>query len=347
MVLNEVERERRRSHYQEPRPSPTLGDGVFFLRSIYAELDEHPSVIDFHLYPENEQEADQREVEGMKKVFRGSGHDEAVVLEAMLNVEIDRSDWFGALTSRTTFYDDLKGTDVVLEWDEKDRFGFIPRLLVDITSSTQESRIKEKLEKLNEGEDVKYFRSQVDVERNGQGKEMALKKMPIVILGIDINLVEGLGQFAITFSQEKNGKQSMDPRAFAEHPLKILLLEQALIQVGRQIRLEAVQLAQELGGVDDPELKDAVEIHKRLLAGTDHPTADQIIEVFEPVQNKIKQLYKKGSMAPVLNRWRNLRAVYILLLEKHEENEKTASSRLTDQWRRQSVTHDLLSREAD
>lgn len=346
MILNEVEREKRRSHYQEPRQSTALGDGVFFLRSIYSELDEHPSVTDFHLYPENEQKADQREVEDMKKRFRGSGHDEAVVLESMLNVEIDRSDWFGALTSRTTFYDDLKGTDAVLEWDEKDRFGFVPRLLVDVTSSSQQSQIDKKMEKLHEGRDVKYFRSQVDVERNGQGKEMALKKMPIVILGIDLNLVEGLGQFATTFSQEKNGKQSMDPRAFAEHPLKILLLEQALIQIDRQIRQEAARLAQELSSIDDQELKDVVEIYERLLTGTDHPTSDQIIELFEPVQNKIKQLYRIQSITPVLNRWRNLRAVYILLLEKREENEKIASSKLTDQWRRQSDTHRLLSIEA-
>ncbi len=347
MILNEAEREKRRSHYQEPRPSDGLGDGVLFLRSIYLGLDEHPSVTDFHLHSKAEQEADQREADEMKKKFRGSGHDEADVLEAMLNVEIDRSEWFGALTSRTTFYDDLKGTDAVLEWDEKERFGFVPRLLVDVTSSSQQEKIDEKLKKLDEGRDVKYVRSQVDVDRHGQGNEMALKKIPIVILGIDKNLVEGLGQYAITFSQERNGKQSMDRKAFAEHPLKILLLEQALIQVDRQIRQEVARLAQELINVKDiPELNEVIETYNKLMKETEPPTVDQIIEAFEPVQNKIRQLYKIESIVSILNRWRNLRAIYILLLEKREENEKTASTRLTDQWRSSSETHRLLTREA-
>lgn len=185
------------------------------------------------------------------------------VMERFLEHEILASDWFdGAYVSQTTDFDDFRGTDLVLEWEPEEEGGFVPRVAVDITSSDQHSDVARKKDKLKKGAEVKYFRSEVEDDA-----EMQLKKLPIVILGIDASLLPSLGAVAERQKTRRgtgrDQKVSIDKRAFAEHPIRLLIVEQARIQLDTQVARTAALIARSLLSSRDKEIRTALDTYRQ------------------------------------------------------------------------------------
>lgn len=347
----EREREAKRAFFLEPqRANRNIGEGILFLRKTYQALDERLTPTAFSLYAFAEQKRDEEEARRRKREVRFTGDDEAEALELFLITEIERSNWFGALTFRTTYYDDLRGVDAVLEWDEADRFGFIPRLAVDVSGSPSASRNQEKLKKALQGVDIKYFRSQVELD-DDEPKDMSLQNVPIVTLGIDADLVEGIGQYAL-LHQKKTSlvsrvhhvpevKEYLDPKTFAQHPLKDLLHEQAMVQINAQIRIEADRLVQWMQQIHScPPICSKVITDYEKLIEQQHVSAGEIIRLMKPLEAWL-QTRRTNVM---IDRWQNLCAVHALITEQMTDNKKTAS--LISRWKDASVTHGQLTRQA-
>lgn len=363
--MQDTSREKEKAFYREPRRDVEGWRGQDFLHRVYTDLDAPADIEDFSINPgERERDAEvAREFFARKKTAGHADGGEAV--EAMLNVELDRSDWFGGLTFRTSQYDDMKGVDAVIEWSAKDTYGFVPRLAVDFSGSENPGRVAEKLDKLKNGTRVKYFRSQVERDDNGDEAEMTLEKMPTVVLGIDAALAEGIGQFALLHKTTRDGKERLPARLFAQHPIRQLLLEQAAVQIDKQIRDEAIRLEQFLSQRNDlsEDVSEALQQYRNLMQRLSLPNAQAIVDLFLPVTNDLRALSDQmGQFAPrtfrggdeklpptpgqVLTRWSDLIAVRELVGEKLKQTKTAARAAEVGKWRQASQTHGLLTRAA-
>lgn len=155
---------------------------------------------------------------------------------------------------RTTKFDDFtNGVDAVIEWEPEEGGAVVPRLAVDFTTSMSKETVKAKLRSLRSGAKVKYFRSQVQFAGD-QPLEMSLY-VPKVILGLDSRFVADLAADAAERVRTKSLRavagetarsiQTVDPRAFAEHPVQMLLLRQAKVQLDQQMLDFAVRLRED------------------------------------------------------------------------------------------------------
>lgn len=351
--------------FREPRRDVEGWRGQDFLHKVYTDLDAPAAIEEFSIHPgERARDAEvAREFFARKKT---AGHvDGGEAVEAMLNVELDLSNWFGGVTFRTTRYDDMKGVDAVIEWNAEETYGFVPRLAVDFSGSENSGRVAEKLDKLKNGTRVKYFRSQVERDDDGSEVEMTLEKMPTVVLGIDAALTEGIGQFALLHKTTRAGKERLPARLFAEHPIRQLLLEQAAVQIDKQIRDEAIRLEQFLSQQSDlsEDVSEALYQYRSLMQRSPLLNAQAIVDLFLPVTNSLQALSDQmGRPAPrafrggdeklpptpwqTLSRWRNLVAVRELVGEKLKQTKAAARAAEVGKWRQASQTHALLTKAA-
>lgn len=175
------------------------------------------------------------------------------LLEAFMQTELSRQDWFGARFVRSSKYDDFwNGTDGILEWPG-DRPETSVRLALDFTVAEGEANLKRKLGKVQRGVQVKYFRSTV-ADARGRAYESSLSNVPVVILGVDRATLRRT-------LQETNG----DAEKLEEHPVRSLLVEQAFVQVGLQVREVAARLVGNVIGREgavSAELRAAVESYQ-------------------------------------------------------------------------------------
>lgn len=181
-----------------------------------------------------------------------NGVDYGGFLENVMEVELGRQDWFGAAFVRSTKYDDyLNGVDGVFEWPSDDpRNAF--RLAIDFTVSENDSLLEKKLSKVERGVDVKYFRSPSRATKNPY--ETSLRGQPMVILGIDRETLRNV-------IKETGG----DPEKMREHPIRSLLLRQAIRQVELQVRSLSAQLVGNVIGREarvSENLRASVERYK-------------------------------------------------------------------------------------
>ncbi|MBM5789638.1 hypothetical protein FJZ23_00900 [Candidatus Parcubacteria bacterium] len=333
--------------------------GTELIYRIYTALDDHADIEEFSIHPdERDQDAEQSRTFFRSKKT-GKRPDAGEALEAMLNVEADRSMWFGAYTFRTTQYDDMKGVDAVLEWDEGDRFGFAPRLAVDFSGSTNATRIADKMGKVENGVRVKYFRSQATDEMD---QEMTLDRLPIAVLGVDAAFAEGMGQYALLFKQTVGGEERLPPKTFAEFPIRFLLLEEAVAQVDDQVQAESRRLFDYLTRMDGlpASVQEALACYRSLTLQPVRPSVVSVATCFAPATEDFARLeeqmknrtparsYRRGdeklppSPVEVLGRWRNLAAVRELLTEKKQELENAARAAQVQRWREASKTYEQL-----
>lgn len=347
--------------FTDPKRNVPSTNGIKFLYKIYNELERPADLKEFSIH-QNERDAEMEWArEFLEKKRAGKSVDGADALEAMLNVELDRSDWFGGVTFRTAQYDDAKGVDTVIEWDKKERFGFVPRLAVDIACSEDTTRIRGKLDKSINGVRVKYFRSQVELDVDPTGEQMTLEKLPIVILGIDADFAEGLGQFALRHKITKGTKEQLPVRIFAEHPMRLLLLEQALHQIDLQIQAEAERLERVLSlSPETPaDERRVLFAYAELVKQPLIPPAQDVIKVLSPVTERLMRVHTDTlpivrsrlrddeakfppSPGQVLSRWLDLVAVRELIANKYNDTKKATGAAVAEKWRKESRTHALL-----
>lgn len=349
---------------------PANGDSevaALYLREIYLGQDVQPKIDDFKKVPIAQREADKRKERELELEFRrrsmggeGGGTEEGGVLEQFLIKEMSRNDWFGGETFRTTKFDDYHGIDTVLEWDEADRFGRYPRLLVDYTTSQLPERVAQKQQKLIRGGNVVYYRSPFEMDDEGEERELSLHSLPVVILGIDKGLMPKIAGMAKAHEKPRtmqNGRmvRNISPQTFRDHPLQVLLLEQAIAQVDVQVRAAAgqlVNLERTIGNRDAANTLDAL----RFRLGNGRMTPEVIMKMLTEIEPALRmyQESNKGNMAVMSNviavsRWENLAAVYQMLTEKMAEvqaNKNADQLMAARAWKQISPTHKLLTKVA-
>jgi hypothetical protein len=156
-------------------------------------------------------------------------------MELFLGVEIEEQRWFDAEVVRVAAVDDFaNGLDLALEWDRDEELGIIPRLAVDFTTAEHEKVLDKKLEKLRKGTSVNYFRSKVE-KRQGDAFEGRIEDIPMVILGLDKEMLAEIGAAAMR-------GEKITPI----HPVRELIVRQARAQVGSQIRELGARMMEEM-----------------------------------------------------------------------------------------------------
>ena len=163
---------------------------------------------------------------GDESSVRGTG------LELFLGVEIEEQRWFGAEVIRIAAADDYSNSlDLALEFPYDRELGIVPRLAIDFTTAEKQEILDHKLKKLGKGTSVNFFRSKVEKNDRGVAFEGRVEDLPMVILGVSGKVLADVG--AALRRGEKIGP---------DHPIKAILLRQAEIQVGLQIRTITAEL---------------------------------------------------------------------------------------------------------
>lgn len=244
----------------EPHLEPAEAE---LAREIRAAVAKSPRPIpkEFGHVSDADAEADQEEAERIRDGYRRSGTIRRPLLEQFMQQLAERSNWFGgeAFVFATTDFDDLKnGIDAIIEWTPEEDGGVTPRLAVDFTTSSTLEGLGPKLAKIKQGGYVKYFRSEVETNEDGDPSERSLSDLPMAVLGFDIDL---FGYFAKDIQSarkipvpnpafdvkkfEKYKQETPDNRKFISpaaavrevlenSPYKILLLLQASAQLATQ-----------------------------------------------------------------------------------------------------------------
>ena len=347
----------------------TYGDSeaaALYMREIYRGQDVHPNIDEFTKVPVAKRDADkqlERELGQKYKMTMGRENvptEEGGVLEQFLIREMDRNDWLGGAAFRTTKFDDFKGIDTVLEWDEADRFGRYPRLLVDFTTSKLPERVAEKREKSVRGGKVEYYRSPFETDENGKEKELSIYDQPVVILGIDKTFMPRIAGMAKKNEKPRTMRDGMlsrniSPQTFNEHPLQILLLEQAIAQVDTQVRAAAARLLNLEKTIGDRAAEDRLyALRSRIASG--RTTPEEMIKMLGEIEPALRAYQEKNktNMAVMSNvlaipKWENIAAVYQLLSEKLagvQANKNADQLMAARAWKSASVTHRLLTKAA-
>lgn len=253
----------------DPRRSATreetamnLTSGEKWLVEVYERLSHRPVIKSFLHISTFERAGDQRKERELSEKYKHGGGSRSHLLENLLRVEMERADWFGATVFITTEFDDYKnGADAVFEWSDD---GESPscRLVVDITAASDPERLQEKLQRIKYGGRVKYFRTDFAVAE-GEQDEFVLEDAPLVILGVDSlatkDLAEEMRGQSVSRSVEVKTKEytrteqikDIKKTAFKDHPLQLLLLDEAVDQLQYQFMSSLMNLMEGLRSLKD------------------------------------------------------------------------------------------------
>lgn len=342
---------------------PPNGDteaAALYLREIYRGRDVQPSIDEFTRVPLAKREADkklERELELKYKMSMrkdAAATEEGGVLEQFLICEMDRNEWFGGAMFRTTKLDDYKGIDAVFEWDNG------ARLLADWTTSKLPERVAEKREKSVRGGNVEYYRSPFETDEKGDEKQLSLYDQPVVILGIDKTFMPRIAGMAKQNEKPRTMRDGMlgrniAPQTFHDHPLQILLLEQAIAQVDTQVRAAGARLLNLEKTIGDRAAEDRLyALRSRIASG--RTTPEEMIKMLGEIEPALRayQEKNKGNAAVMSNvlaipKWENIAAVYQLLSEKLagvQANKNADQLMAARAWKSASTTHRLLTKAA-
>ncbi len=244
-----------------------------------------PLPTDFSHVPRRQAEADEREAIAIRKGFKFSGTERGFLIEETLLHLIEGADWFGENTfvSSATDYDDVKnGADGVIEVIPSEQGDRVPRVAFDVASGTAAEGLAKKLEKILYGGQVRYFRSEAQVDDEGEPTDMSLTGIPFVVLGLDAGL---FGSLATTMYDARNKTGRRDPATnqmippsgfdqsvLANHPVKALLLEQACVQLRHQRgNLQAVAILAHVEA-ELEKIKSSPEFRRAAVMGKQSPT---------------------------------------------------------------------------
>jgi hypothetical protein len=223
-----------------------LTPGEKWLVGVYERLSQRPATKSFSHISAVERRRDQEKEIELDARFIHSGGSRSRLLENLLRIEMERADWFGATVFITTKFDDyINGADAVIEWPAEDGNPAC-RLVVDITAASDPERLNEKLRRIKNGGRVKYFRTDFEVGEN-EPEEFVLDNAPLVILGVDSLetkiLAEEMRSQSTSREVEVRSKEhirteqikDLKKTAFRDHPLQLLLLDEAVDQLQFQL----------------------------------------------------------------------------------------------------------------
>lgn len=167
-------------------------------------------------------------------------HMRGELFEAIVNSQIEESDWMGAdadviVTSR---YDDIKnGVDGIVEFEREGGGSAHLALAVDVTDS--EKKMAEKFERVKESirsgslSEIKYFKS-----KNFRGE---LSGVPRVVVGAGRETIRNIAELLLRFRRLRNtvaashGRKGEGPTAADEHAAR------ELAQVRREVAVHPLQ----------------------------------------------------------------------------------------------------------
>lgn len=259
----------------------------FFRDRILEDIERTPRLrpTDFRHVTRRVAEADEAEATAIRKGYRFQGTDRGFLFEKFLLYQIEQSNYLGdsAIVFQTTDSDDLKnGVDAVVEINPHDRRLRVPRCAIDITTRGKPKTIREKVAKIYEGGRVKYFRSEIETDKDGNPTDLTLGRLPIVVLGVDTKLFGEIAKSmygARTSKEVRNVKTNevitrlgIDRDFLANHPLKTLLLQQMQAQLF--VQRENPQAAAVLRHVESElqKVKSSPEYQRAVLIGKASPT---------------------------------------------------------------------------
>lgn len=240
-------------------------------------------------------------------------------LEAFLGVEISTADWFEASTIPTVFSDDVHNkVDLVLEWDTDD--GEIIRLGVDLATSEMPERIMDKANVRRNGTKVEFFMSDLDSEDPGK----RLIDLPRIILGVDASMLPLVAKRAsekkrmktvekVTKDYIQDVQVPVIPKnAFAGHPLQLMLLDQASVQMNLHVRSEAARVLKKftashakkpLDGMSVAPLNEAIK--RAIDSKSDGSSVDEVIEIVDEILKDHPTQSGKILGARHIEKWKN------------------------------------------
>jgi hypothetical protein len=250
---------------------------------------------------------------GNTAVMRGTA------LELFLGVEIEEQKWFGGEVVRVAAVDDFANSlDLAIEWERDEELGVVPRLAVDFTTSERDDVLDKKLKKLSEGTSVNFFRSKAE------SFEGRVNDLPMVILGVNADVLSEAAERLVSGS-----------RVDHDYPLKEILLRQAAIQVGLQIRKLGANLA--AGAFDRtsrrPAARTAIGAYVDGLRNNPNFTRDMThaVEILCAIPEEEMRYYLQSKHK--VTRLRTLLAVHKRLAvqlasieQSHPETERIAAS---------------------
>lgn len=276
---------------------PDLGVAERYLRDFIRAANKsrrRPSPVDFSHIPNAEARRDMEEAVAIRKGYQYRGTERGTLLEQLLQLQIELSNWFGddAFAFVTTDFDDLKnGIDAVIEWGPERAGGLVPRFAVDFTTSSSQDGLQKKLQKIREWSRVKYFRSEVETDEGGEPTDLSLHRLPTVILGLDTALFESFAKmvheagtvpvpnpaFDETMPQGESNRKFVSPavqirKVLANNPFRILLLLQARGQLLAQRNNPLAELCYNRVQMELEKIKDSPEYRRALVIGKSSAT---------------------------------------------------------------------------
>jgi hypothetical protein len=205
----------------------------------------------------------------------------ATILEVILGEQAELSNWLGenAETVFTSDYDDLKGTDMIVEFSEEEKNPTHLGLAIDATySSDLENKfinIKKSI-KNEELSTIKYFSSEYFTSPNMDFKGR-LSQVPKVVVGVDNQTIEEL--IELWYTNKKNKYQEL-----ANHPVQFQILEEI------EMQLETFE-------------KYAMKIGKDDIAKKYRITKNFISEILKQRKSAVKDTSKRDKMLDNIKNW--------------------------------------------
>ncbi len=211
--------------YEEPLADTELE----IERTLVRRTKEYkPNLDDFDdIYSLAEIDKDKERLAKQKEKEQKETHERALILEAILADQIEKSNWFGenCCTVLASNYDDrFSHTDLILEFNQKEK---IVRLAVDITMAenpeileTKRTYIKEDIEK-GQLTNLKYFASEIDPNIKGR-----ILGIPRIIIGVDKGLIHKLSGMIVSKKTKK----------LAEDAIQLNLLKAIKSQLENEIK---------------------------------------------------------------------------------------------------------------
>jgi len=223
--------------------------------------------------------ADEGEAIRLRKKFRFSGTERGFLIEEALPFLAEGANWFGesSFVFATTDYDDLKnGVDGIIEVAPGVRAAF------DVASGTSSEGLREKISKIYSGGNVRYFRSEMELDEDGDPTEMGLSNLPFIVIGMDPLTFGSLSEAIYVARKETKRRDpqtnemlttvSFDQRVLENYPVKALLLEQARAQL--RVQRQNPQAMEFLAHVEKEldKIKGSPEFRRAAVIGRQSPT---------------------------------------------------------------------------
>ena len=318
-----------------------------FLHDVYGRRRKHAELADYLELIEGDDaqfqrakfksnwDKDERRAAAIREKHDKTAGKAGLALENMLTVEIENADWFNASVFATSDIDDYtRGVDAVLEWDPDE--GDPPyQLAVDFTTAVSPEVVDHKFGSSRGGATVDYYISDFDEDEPIQ----ELTHVPRVVLGIDASLLPdvaraGLDNKSTKFIENPHpdvvGEVEVEVvgrRAYVDHPLQIVLLEQAKLQLGLLVREEAARITKRLVRVKSelPEEIDALLLRYTAAIGDAEAVAEVIDEIFASGAEVVGAVFGEAKSL----KWKNWNGCYRMVtnhLSNVLENTKTRPS---------------------